>query len=67
MNDEDRKQLAKMLSLLEGLELEAKGIRRHVSSAQDLHESILKDVKRVLINIRDQDHKRGNTWPGDSR
>lgn len=67
LNDDDRKRLAEALEILRGLNLEAKGMRRHVASAADLHELALRDVKRLLIEIRDRDRKRGNTWPGDLR
>jgi hypothetical protein len=66
LNDEDRKNLALLLSLVQGLKIDAAGMRQHVSSAQDLHDSVLRDVLRVLIDIRDRERRKGHTWPGDS-
>lgn len=54
MNDDDRKKLDQILEILQGLALENKGIRRHISSAQDLHESALKDVTRLVREIRNR-------------
>ena len=72
MTEYERKKLAKLdaiLTLLQGLTLENKGIRQHISSAQDLHEGALKDVTRLFREMRDEDAKviAKKTWRGDSR
>jgi hypothetical protein len=54
MNEDDRKKLDEILNLLQGLSLENKGIRRHISTASDLHEDVLKDVTRMVREIRNR-------------
>jgi hypothetical protein len=54
VTEEDRKKLDMILELLQGLTLENKGIRRHVSTAQDLNEGALKDVTRMVREIRNR-------------
>lgn len=54
MNDTDRDKLDQIIQLLQGLVLENRGIRVHVSSATDLHEGVLKDVTRMVREIRDR-------------
>lgn len=53
MTDQDRKKLDEVLTILRGLALENKGIRQHVSTAQDLNDMALKDVTRMVREIRD--------------
>lgn len=52
MKDEDSKKLDQIIHLLQGLALEGKGIRTHVSSVADLYETVLKEVKYLLMEIR---------------
>lgn len=54
MTDSDRTKLDQILQLLQGLALEYKGIRVHISSASDLHEGAMKDVTRMVREIRDR-------------
>jgi phage terminase large subunit-like protein len=54
VNDEDRKKLDTIIELLQGLTLENKGIRTHISTAQDLNEGVLKDVTRMVREIRNR-------------
>lgn len=72
MNEFEQRKLDKLdmiIRLLQGLALENKGIRQHVSSAQDLNEGVLKDVTRLVREIRDNDARASarKTKPGDSR
>jgi hypothetical protein len=68
----ERKRLAKLdaiLTLLQGLTLENKGIRQHISTAQDVNEIVLKDVTKLFREDREIHLKEiaKRTRPGDSR
>lgn len=72
MTEYERKKLAKLdliITLLQGLGLENRGIRTHIASASDLHDGVLKDVIRQVREIREDDAKAiaKKTRPGDSR
>lgn len=72
MTDYERKRLAKLdviITLLQGLTLENKGIRQHISTAQDVNEIVLKDVTRLFREDREIHMKEiaKRTRPGDSR
>jgi hypothetical protein len=53
VTDDDRNKLDQIIELLQGLSLENKGVRVHVSRVTDMNDGVLADVTRMVREIRD--------------
>lgn len=54
MTDDDRAKLDQIIELLQGLTIENKGVRVHVSRVTDMNDGVLADVTRLVREIRDR-------------
>lgn len=53
MNDKDSAKLDLIIELLQGLTLENKGVRVHISRVTDMNDGVLGDVTRMVREIKD--------------